>query len=106
MLADLSFLIEAVLLLDKEISMAQTLTKTMKAVAIDRFGGIETLETHELPVPECPRTRRGSTNQYQLPCAALCRCRCALPAQQKLGWRRADHLFRPDALEPIPHQII
>ena len=31
--------------------MPQTLSKTMKAVAIDRFGGIETLETQELPVP-------------------------------------------------------
>jgi hypothetical protein len=26
--------------------MTQTLSKTMKAVAIDRFGGIETLKTH------------------------------------------------------------
>ena len=31
--------------------MTQTLGKTMKAVAIDRFGGIETLKTQELPVP-------------------------------------------------------
>src|SRR5271155_6226301 len=31
--------------------MTQTPTKTMKAVAIDRFGGIETLETQELPIP-------------------------------------------------------
>jgi NADPH2:quinone reductase len=31
--------------------MTQTLSKTMKAVAIDRFGGIETLETQELPIP-------------------------------------------------------
>ena len=29
----------------RRISMTQTLSKTMKAVAIDRFGGIETLET-------------------------------------------------------------
>ena len=28
-----------------------TQSKTMKAVAIDRFGGIETLETQELPIP-------------------------------------------------------
>src|ERR1700689_2403662 len=32
--------------------MTQTLSKTMKAVAIDRFGGIETLETQELPIPD------------------------------------------------------
>ena len=31
--------------------MTQALRKTMKAVAIDRFGGIETLKTQELPVP-------------------------------------------------------
>jgi len=31
--------------------MTQTFSKTMKAVAIDRFGGIETLETQELPIP-------------------------------------------------------
>ena len=31
--------------------MAQTTGKTMKAVAIHRFGGVETLETQELPVP-------------------------------------------------------
>src|SRR6201987_4145162 len=31
--------------------MTQTPSKTMKAVAIDRFGGIETLETQELPIP-------------------------------------------------------
>jgi len=31
--------------------MTQTLGKTMKAVAIDRFGGIETLKTRELPIP-------------------------------------------------------
>ena len=31
--------------------MTQTLGKTMKAVAIDRFGGVETLETQELPIP-------------------------------------------------------
>jgi len=28
--------------------MTQTLSKAMKAVAIDRFGGVETLETQEL----------------------------------------------------------
>jgi NADPH2:quinone reductase len=38
-------------LLDQEVSMTQTLSKTMKAVAIDRFGGIETLEAQELPIP-------------------------------------------------------
>ena len=32
--------------------MNQTLNKTMKAVAIDRFGGIETLKTRELPIPD------------------------------------------------------
>src|SRR5215467_10310588 len=32
--------------------MNQTLNKTMKAVAIDRFGGIETLKTRELQIPE------------------------------------------------------
>jgi NADPH:quinone reductase-like Zn-dependent oxidoreductase len=32
--------------------MNQTPNKTMKAVAIDRFGGIETLKTRELPIPE------------------------------------------------------
>ena len=31
--------------------MTQTLGKTMKAVAIDRFGGVETLKTQELPIP-------------------------------------------------------
>ncbi len=31
--------------------MTQTLSTTMKAVAISRFGGIETLETQELPIP-------------------------------------------------------
>ena len=31
--------------------MTQTRGKTMKAVSIDRFGGIETLETQELPIP-------------------------------------------------------
>ena len=31
--------------------MNQSLNKTMKAVAIDRFGGIETLKTRELPIP-------------------------------------------------------
>ena len=31
--------------------MTQKPSKKMKAVAIDRFGGIETLETHELPIP-------------------------------------------------------
>ena len=31
--------------------MIQTLSKTMKAVAIDQFGGVETLKTQELPVP-------------------------------------------------------
>src|SRR5579862_5845440 len=31
--------------------MTSILTKTMKVVAIDRFGGIETLKTQELPVP-------------------------------------------------------
>src|SRR4029077_9758395 len=35
----------------RKISMTQTLSKTMKAVAIDRFGGIETLEIQELPIP-------------------------------------------------------
>ena len=35
----------------RRISMTQTLSKSMKAVAIDRFGGIETLETQELPIP-------------------------------------------------------
>jgi NADPH:quinone reductase-like Zn-dependent oxidoreductase len=33
-------------------AMNQTLDKTMKAVAIDRFGGIETLITRELPIPD------------------------------------------------------
>jgi NADPH:quinone reductase len=32
--------------------MNQTLNKTMKAVVIDRFGGIETLRTGEIPVPD------------------------------------------------------
>ena len=32
--------------------MSETLNKTMKAVAIDRFGGIETLKTQELPIPD------------------------------------------------------
>ena len=32
--------------------MNQTSSKTMKAVAIDRFGGIETLKTRELPIPD------------------------------------------------------
>jgi NADPH:quinone reductase-like Zn-dependent oxidoreductase len=32
--------------------MNQRPGKTMKAVAIDRFGGIETLKTRELPIPE------------------------------------------------------
>jgi NADPH:quinone reductase-like Zn-dependent oxidoreductase len=32
--------------------MNQTLNKTMKAVAIDRFGGIETLKTRQLPIPD------------------------------------------------------
>jgi NADPH:quinone reductase len=32
--------------------MNQTLNKTMKAVAIDRFGGIETLKARELPIPD------------------------------------------------------
>ena len=32
--------------------MNQTLNKTMKAVAIDRFGGIETLKTRELQIPD------------------------------------------------------
>ena len=32
--------------------MNQTLNKTMKAVAIDRFGGIETLQTRQLPIPD------------------------------------------------------
>ena len=31
--------------------MNQTLNKTMKVVAIDRFGGIETLKTRQLPIP-------------------------------------------------------
>ena len=31
--------------------MIQAPSKTMKAVAIDRFGGVETLETQELPIP-------------------------------------------------------
>jgi NADPH2:quinone reductase len=33
-------------------AMSETLNKTMKAVAIDRFGGIETLKTQELPIPD------------------------------------------------------
>ena len=32
--------------------MTRTLNKTMKAVVIDQFGGIETLKTREIPVPE------------------------------------------------------
>ena len=32
--------------------MNQRPSKTMKAVAIDRFGGIETLKTRELPIPD------------------------------------------------------
>ena len=32
--------------------MTQTSSKTMKAVAIDRFGGIETLGTQELPIAD------------------------------------------------------
>jgi NADPH:quinone reductase len=32
--------------------MNQTVNKTMKAVAIDRFGGIETLKTHQLQIPD------------------------------------------------------
>jgi NADPH:quinone reductase-like Zn-dependent oxidoreductase len=32
--------------------MNQTLNKTMKAVAIDRFGGIETLKTRQLQIPD------------------------------------------------------
>ena len=32
--------------------MKQTMNKTMKAVAIDRFGGIETLKTRQLPIPD------------------------------------------------------
>ena len=32
--------------------MNQTLNKTMKVVAIDRFGGIETLKTRQLPIPD------------------------------------------------------
>jgi NADPH:quinone reductase len=32
--------------------MNQTVNKTMKAVAIDRFGGIETLKTRELQIPD------------------------------------------------------
>ena len=32
--------------------MNKKLNKTMKAVAIDRFGGIETLKTRELPIPD------------------------------------------------------
>jgi NADPH2:quinone reductase len=31
--------------------MTQTLSMTMKAVAIDRFGGLETLKTQKLPIP-------------------------------------------------------
>jgi NADPH:quinone reductase len=32
--------------------MNQTLNKTMKVVAIDRFGGLETLKTRQLPIPD------------------------------------------------------
>src|SRR3954468_2853589 len=32
--------------------MALTLLKTMNAIAIDRFGGIETMSLRTLPVPE------------------------------------------------------
>jgi NADPH:quinone reductase len=32
--------------------MRQTMQKTMRAVALDRFGGIETLQVREIPVPE------------------------------------------------------
>ena len=32
--------------------MNQTLNKTMKVVAIDRFGGIETLKTRQFPIPD------------------------------------------------------
>jgi NADPH:quinone reductase-like Zn-dependent oxidoreductase len=32
--------------------MTQILNKTMKVVAIDRFGGIETLKTRQLPIPD------------------------------------------------------
>ena len=32
--------------------MTRTLNKMMKAVVIDQFGGIETLKTREIPVPE------------------------------------------------------
>src|SRR5882762_7694774 len=35
-----------------EFAMTRTLNKTMKAVVIDQFGGIETLKTREIPVPE------------------------------------------------------
>jgi NADPH:quinone reductase len=33
-------------------TVSQTLNKTMKAVAIDRFGGIETLKTRQLQIPD------------------------------------------------------
>src|SRR4051812_221676 len=38
--------------LEKEPAMTLTMLKTMHAIAIDRFGGIETMSLHELPVPE------------------------------------------------------
>src|SRR5271154_1023976 len=36
----------------QETSMRQTTPNTMRAAAIDRFGGIETITMHTLPVPE------------------------------------------------------
>src|SRR5260370_35807703 len=36
----------------KEYAMRQTTPKTMRAAAIDRFGGIETITLQTLPVPE------------------------------------------------------
>src|SRR5919197_3993235 len=32
--------------------MNQTVNRTMKVVAIDRFGGLETLKTRQLPIPD------------------------------------------------------
>ena len=45
--------------------MTRTLNKTMKAVVIDQFGGIETLKTREIPVPEVDADERKAERQRQ-----------------------------------------
>jgi hypothetical protein len=68
-----------------------TIPKTMRAAAIDRFGGPEVLTIHELPVPEIDANNgsRDDRERTGLIWEVMRRCPHVVPGVRRAGFSRS-----------------